>query len=322
MRRANALVWPLLALSLVATALVFSLPARSREDQDLGGPLTLTSTPVPLDPTDPSVSHIGAFRYAGGLVLTAPGTDALHGLSDLEITEDDRLIAVSDFGVLIEATLSFDSDERLVGLSNGQAVRLVDLEGRPLRVKSESDAEGLAVLASGERLVSFEEHDRVWAYQPTSARPRALPMPPTTFAFNQAMEALSADPDAGADAYVVGVEESGDIWSCGLARACVWESRVPKAREFGLVAVRKLPGGLMASLLRAFDLVRGSRIVLTITRDGAVAGQLELAKPLTVDNFEGLAAVRRPGGATRFYLLSDDNASAGQRTLLLAFEWQ
>jgi hypothetical protein len=62
--------------------------------------------------------------------------------------------------------------------------------------------------------------------------------------------------------------------------------------------------------------------VLTITRDGAVAGQLELAKPLTVDNFEGLAAVRRPGGATRFYLLSDDNASAGQRTLLLAFEWQ
>jgi hypothetical protein len=43
---------------------------------------------------------------------------------------------------------------------------------------------------------------------------------------------------------------------------------------------------------------------------------------LTVDNLEGVAAVPRPGGVTRFYLVSDDNASPQQRTLLLAFDWR
>jgi hypothetical protein len=32
--------------------------------------------------------------------------------------------------------------------------------------------------------------------------------------------------------------------------------------------------------------------------------------------------VPRADGSVRFYLLSDDNASAAQRTLLLAFDWR
>jgi hypothetical protein len=49
---------------------------------------------------------------------------------------------------------------------------------------------------------------------------------------------------------------------------------------------------------------------------------MDLAAPMTVDNCEGLAAVLRPDGGVRFYLLSDDNALASQRTLLLAFDWR
>lgn len=52
-----------------------------------------------------------------------------------------------------------------------------------------------------------------------------------------------------------------------------------------------------------------------------MVARLELAPPLTVDNFEGLAVVPRSGGGVRFYLLSDDNALASQRTMLLAFDW-
>ena len=39
----------------------------------------------------------------------------------------------------------------------------------------------------------------------------------------------------------------------------------------------------------------------------------------TTDNFEGIAAERR-NGATRLYILSDDNFSPAQRTLMLAFD--
>ena len=49
---------------------------------------------------------------------------------------------------------------------------------------------------------------------------------------------------------------------------------------------------------------------------------MEMSKPLTVDNFEGVDFVPRPGGAYRVYILSDDNFSASQRTLLLAFDWR
>jgi hypothetical protein len=54
---------------------------------------------------------------------------------------------------------------------------------------------------------------------------------------------------------------------------------------------------------------------------------MELSRPLTVDNFEGLAGVPRPAGGVRFYMIADDNfgSYAGlptdQRTLLMAFDW-
>ena len=46
---------------------------------------------------------------------------------------------------------------------------------------------------------------------------------------------------------------------------------------------------------------------------------VELSLPSTVDNFEGLAAAATANGV-RLYILSDDNGSARQRTLLLAFD--
>ncbi|HCK85173.1 MAG TPA: hypothetical protein DHW63_11855 [Hyphomonadaceae bacterium] len=39
-----------------------------------------------------------------------------------------------------------------------------------------------------------------------------------------------------------------------------------------------------------------------------------------MDNFEAIAAIAMPDGATRVYILSDDNFSHRQRTLLLAFD--
>jgi hypothetical protein len=49
---------------------------------------------------------------------------------------------------------------------------------------------------------------------------------------------------------------------------------------------------------------------------------MTMAAPLTIDNFEGVAAVLRPDGGIRVYLLSDDNGSPVQHTYLLTFDWQ
>ncbi|MCM3881767.1 MAG: esterase-like activity of phytase family protein [Vicinamibacterales bacterium] len=286
-------------------------------------PISIDVVPVPLNPQNPSEMAIGDFLYAGGLVLTSRQTDQLHGLSDLEVTGTDRVTAVGDLGILVDARLVLDSVGRLVGVADARLTQLTGEDGKPLSDKTDADAEGLALFANGDRLVSFERRDRIWLYPAAGGPPRPVPMPGASFPPNVGMEALSADLEAGADAYVVGAELSGDTWTCRLlSTPCIKGPTVDKPAEFGLVALKRLPGMRTAYLLRAFDPVRGLRISLQIFRSSTMVARMDLAPPATVDNFEGLAAVPQADGGVRFYLISDDNASATQRTLLLAFDWR
>ena len=288
-----------------------------------GAPITIDVTPVLLDPADSSTVAIGDFAYAGGLALTSAQTDLLHGLSDVVITGTDRLMAVGDEGVLLRARLVHDRADRLVGIADARVALLAGEDGKPLSSKADADAEGLAVLANGDYLVSFERRHRVWLYPASGEPPRPVPSPTAAFPSNGGMEALAADADAGPDAYVVGAEETGETWTCRLSvPTCAAGPTIDKPDEFGLVAITRLPGRRTAVLLRAFDRVRGNRITLQVFQSGRVIGRMDMARPMTIDNFEGLAAVARPDGRVRFYLLSDDNFSTTQRTLLLAFDWQ
>ena len=286
------------------------------------GPIAIDVVPVPLNPKDPSVMALGEFHYAGGLQLGSRQTNLLHELSDLVVTADGRLTAVGDEGLLLEAHLVLDEAGRLVGVTDGVLSRLTGEDGKPLVDSVLTDAEGLALLPGGDRLVSFERRARVWLYPKNGSAPRPVPSPQVTLPWNASLEALSADPDAGDDAYVVGAEESGETWTCRVTAPCVKGPTVEKPKEFGLVSMERLPGGRTAYLLRVYDPVRGSRITLTILQGTAVIGRMDLALPLTVDNFEGVASVPGAGGTRRFYLISDDNARSTQRTLLLAFDWQ
>jgi hypothetical protein len=148
-----------------------------------------------------------------------------------------------------------------------------------------------------------------------------VPWPGVDLPNNGGMEALGADPESGPDAYVVGAEESGELWRCRVAGTCTRWFTVGKPEEFGLVAIRRLPGDRTAILLRAFDDRRGNRNTLEILEGNSIVDRLELAPPMTVDNYEGLAVVAGAAGGFRFYLISDDNDSSRQRTILLAFDW-
>lgn len=309
-----------LALALAACAQPATLP----KNPVPGGPgVAIDAAPVPLDPTDPKHVAIGRFAYAGGLVLTSEQTARLHGLSDIKVTPEGAMLTESDEGDLLKARLLFDTRSRLGGVADARMTVLNDVNGKPLQGKQEADSEGVAVLANGDMLVSFEEHDRILVYPAGGGRPRPAPSPDVKFPFNLGMEALAAYPAAGPDAYVVGGEASGQTWICKLSAGCVADRLVAKPAEYGLVAVAPLPDGRIAYLLRAWDPVRGNRVTLTLQdAKGAEVARLDLAKPLTIDNFEGLAAVPGPNGAIRFYLISDDNFSPSQRTLLVAFDFK
>jgi hypothetical protein len=89
-----------------------------------------------------------------------------------------------------------------------------------------------------------------------------------------------------------------------------------------------LPRGDILVLERAYNPDRGivnvrvREIARSFVRPGSpLGGRLvaEFAPPLTLDNFEGIAAVQDKGGEVHVYLASDDNLSRAQRTLLLKF---
>ena len=310
----------LAALALAACAQqTLALPAAPLP---AGPTIAIAATPVPLNPADPSQDRIGDFHYAGGLVLSSADTARFHGLSDMAIRKGVDLTAVSDEGDLLKARLVLDKAGRLVGLEGARISALSGLDGKPLQGKLESDSEGMALLANGDMLISFEQRHRIWLYPADGSPPREAPAPDATFPPNGGMEALGPAPELGPDAYVAGGEESGQTWTCRLSGGCTPGPTIAKPPEFGLVAVTRLPQGRTAWLLRAWDPVRGNRVTLTIhDAQGAEVGRLDLARPLTIDNFEAVAAVPAKDGAVRFYLLSDDNFQSSQRTLLLAFDW-
>ncbi|MET3663517.1 esterase-like activity of phytase family protein [Caulobacter sp. 1776] len=303
-----------------------------------GPEIGVTTTPVPLDVANPAKTTLeGGFTYAGGLVLTSADTTRLHGLSDLSVTADGRLTAITDEGDVFEAKIQLDAAGRLVGLSETKLRPLPGLNGQPLPNKQEGDAEGLAVLPNGDRLVSFEGHHRIWLYpaQPDGGwgTPRSVPKPATIFPNNEGMEAISAYPAAGPDAYLVGGEE-GEVWLCRLSADC--KSLPPQSGPdftWGLTGFAPFAGTAVATLHRGFDPIRGWRSVVRFISDPTrplaqqrTSAALHIDGAMPRDNFEGVSLTSAPQGAapgaTRLYLISDDQAvGANQRTLLLAFDW-
>jgi hypothetical protein len=289
--------------------------------------IDVRTSPVPLNPQDPTQIRIGAFTYAGGFEIRAVNTPRLHGLSDLAMSSDGHLVAVTDEGDIFEARLVLDTQGRLSGLVDGRLTRLIDLNGRPLRGKARADAEGLAVLPNGDRLVSFERNHRIWRYPAGNGRPVAVQAPAAAFPENEGLEALTSYPIAGSNAYLAG-SETGRVWLCTTASGCQATklgSMVPAG--FALTAMAAYgEDGNLAILARAFDTRRGPRAIVRLLGPRAletprVIDELSIAAPLTRDNFEGVAVVPQSSGALRLYLVSDDNFSTTQHTYLLAFDW-
>jgi len=287
-------------------------------------------TPVPASVRPiglglPGGARLGqGVRFAGGLELVAGAESPLHGLSDLKLVDATDFVSVTDAGDLVRGRLVLEPDGSLSGLAALRIRRLTGLDGRPILDKAMGDAEGLLLTASGDLFVSFEREHRIWNFgqlEALSARPTPVRHPDAAFGLNEGMEAIAVAPDGGWR--VAG--EDGGLWDCSPAR-CVVVSVPPEPRllvsDYRITGLDRDPSGDGWFVVqRAFSPPIDARArVRRMAPDGSLGSILiELRLPGTTDNFEGVAAVGR-NGATRLYILSDDNSSTAQRTLLLAFD--
>ncbi len=324
----------------VALALIAPLIFADVPDNSSGQAIVIRGAPVPLHPDDATLQQIGRLRYRAGLHLTSDWP-SFGGFSGLVIDGASRqLTAISDQGHWLTATLDLTQDGTLVGLTEGRMDTLCDDDGEPVAVWERRDAEEIQLLPGKGFVVSFERHHRLaffpWSedgQSPLNGRPQPFPFPPGIIPTlpNKGMEAVALLPDGRLLTFAEELRTiTNDIigW-IGHPNLGDWRLLTLSTREdFLPTGAAVLPSGDVLLLERSFHKSTGNRIRLSILKTDQLQPDsrlepIELAliePPATTDNMEAVAIHQGPGGETLIYLMSDNNFSDVQRTLLLQFE--
>lgn len=292
--------------------------------------ITVTAAPVPLNPEHPQQASVDALAYVAGFALDSTAPE-WGGYSGMVMAADGRhLIAVSDVGHWLKLELRHDDAGRLIGLGAARIEPLLDEAGKPLTNKEWSDAEEIIRAADGQFLVSFERHHRVWRYASVDGVPdsaaQAVPAPPAIGGLpeNAGVEAMA---ESGGRLLLIaeGTTDPARGSRGWIGTDAGWtEFAVERTDGFEPTSLALSPDSEPVLLERRYTRADGPAARISLLRppfEGRVAGDTlaTLRLPLSVDNFEAIALRRAPDGATYVYLMSDDNQSDEQRTLLLQF---
>lgn len=337
----------LLALVLIGAGLalmpiLLRLEALAADMVPGGQPIFVTSANVPLKPDDRQVTQVGKLRYLGGLYITS--TDRrFGGFSGLIVSPDgQRLLAISDRSYWLTARLVY-SGGRLAGLSQAFLAPILDATGKPLK-SPYHDSESIVSERGGFPLddptgvvdIGFETRDRVARFgigrDGFAAKAAPLPMPQDieNNKLNKGFEAIARLADGRLLAITERtLEGAGNIkgWIVGPGGAGAPLS-LKRDAPYDLSDMAFGPDGNLYLLERRFSRAGGAgmrirRILVDTIKPGWVLdGEVlaDLDQDYSIDNMEGLAMRRAEDGRTLLYIVSDDNYSAAERTLLLMFE--
>jgi len=300
----------------------------------MGRRAIIHTAPVALDPAHLERTRVGALTWLGGVRLTSPD-GAFGGFSSLHVTRDHRFTLLSDGGNIAQFSLGDDWQPR--------AAAFGDLPAGPGTgwSKIDRDSESMSVdPKDGSVVIGFETSNMLWRYTPDlrHALGKVSPQAMAAWPANEGAESFTFLPRKGWGGGALTIGEQ-DPWPNGKGRAAICFTGDPLSQpnrgfRFSFVPpshydpsdVTVLPDGRLIVLVRRFDLpFTFSSKLMVIDRQAIRAGAVvhgreiaTLASPLIHENFEGIAATIE-GGQTILWLVSDDNQSVLQRSLLLKF---
>ncbi|MEJ7926326.1 esterase-like activity of phytase family protein [Sphingobium sp. AN641] len=296
------------------------------------GTLLVAARPLPLRASGPALRRVGALTYLGGWELRSDNR-AFGGLSALLVDSGDRVMALSDSGMLMG-----------FGLRQGD-LRRAFIAPLPIRPDERDkqwwwwDSESLTHDPMTDRYwVGFELQQRICRYAPGFARVEACRVWPQVKAWPKtgSIESLVRLPDGR----FLAIAEMA-MTRQGAHQALLFPGDPAEASTAAPIPLGYVPPqGYRPTDAVALDerhvLVLNRRLTLSelFTATIAIVALPErpeagdrlltrtlarLAPPLLADNFEGIALGRESNGQRTLWIISDDNHEFFQRTLLLKF---
>lgn len=256
--------------------------------------------PVQLPAATPSLRLLGAWAVAVD--------DPRFGGESALVFEQGRLLALSDFAVL--TTLPLPGAGAVASVHS-----LPQVNGDP-RFKANRDSEALVRDRSGRGWwVAYEHRHAIARYDERLERLRAITrLARTRWSVNRGIESLLAEPNG-----VTAIAENGrEVVTLSGDRV----RREPlTGTEGNLVSdATRLADGRTILILRRLTATGFRNALAWLERGpgGWTARRFAALPARGIDNFEGIASEPLADGATRLWLITDNDAFRWRRTLLIA----
>jgi hypothetical protein len=303
-------------------------------------PLQINIKAIPIDafePRDPTRRRFGALEFRGGLELTSNYKE-FGGISGMRMFPDgEKFIALTDKGRWLRGRIVYQG-ETPVRITDAEMAPMLGPDGRTLSSRGWFDTEALTE-DNGAIYVGIERTNKIvrfdYARFGLLARGQPVPAPPAIDKLpnNKGLECLASVPKGmpGAGTLIAiserGLDVARNLKAFLIGGPTPGEFTVARSNDFDVADCAVVPGGDLLVLERRFSWTAGvairlrrvalSKLAPGVIADGSILFEADLG--YQIDNMEALGVHVAKDGTTVLTMISDDNFSMLQRTILLQF---
>jgi hypothetical protein len=321
-------------------AIAIATPAKAqRVGVDPPERITVNAEPIAaFRSRTPDQRRFGPVEYVGGFELKS-SYSKFGGFSAIRVASDgEHFVSLTDKGWWLTGRIVYKRGQP-AGIAEAMMAPMLGPDGRTLAARGWYDTESLTE-RDGWLYVGIERVNRIvrfdFARQGLLARAEVVPALPgvSHLPYNKGLEALTFAPRNSKLAGALigfserGLDPNGNLKAFLIGGATPGEFSVKRRDDFDISDSVTLPSGDVLLLERRFSwwtgiAMRLRRIAISDIAPGALVDGTDLLFAdlgYQIDNMEGLSVHADANGETILTLISDDNFSILQRTMLLQFK--